>query len=72
MAKIEKITDDLTGEEIRYPFISIRSARVELSPTRYVWMGEGDVLVFGNGANLGTWAEERLADIIDRSDERDY
>lgn len=72
MAKEEKITDDLTGKEIQYPFISARSLRVELSPTEYAWMGQGDVMVFANGLNLGKWAEERMEQIVEEADDGDY
>lgn len=65
MAKTEKITDDLTGKEIAYPYISARSLRVELSPTKYVWLGIDEVKSFANGANLGKWAEEAMDKAIE-------
>lgn len=72
MAKTEKITDDLTGEAINYPFISARSLRVELSPTEYAWMGEGEVMVFGSGENLGKWAAARMDKIIEDAPDDGY
>lgn len=72
MAKQEKITDDLTGDTIKYPFISARSIRVEFSPTKYVWMGPGDVVIFENGKNLGEWAEHKMEEILEKETERDY
>ena len=73
MAKSEKITDDLTHEEIQYPYISVRSIRVELSPTEYAWLGSGEVLAFANGENLGTWAKEKMERAIENGGrEREY
>ena len=72
MAKTERIIDDLTGKEITYPYISARSLRVELSPTRYVWIGADEVKSFANGLNLGKWAETMMKDIVDDEQERDY
>lgn len=65
MAKTEKIVDDQTNKRIDYPYISALSLRVELSPTKFTWMGEGQVLSFENGKNLGEWAEKRLQEIIE-------
>lgn len=69
MAITEKIVDDETHEPITYPYISARSIRVELSPTRYVWMGHDELIAFKNGINLGKWAEKRFQDIIEDNKE---
>lgn len=65
MAKTERIVDELTGEEITYPYISARSLRIELSPTRYAWIGADEVKAFANGKSLGEWAERAMDKAID-------
>lgn len=65
MAKTERIVDEQTGEEITYPYISARSLRVELSPTRYVWLGADEVKAFANGKSLGEWAEQAMEEAIE-------
>ena len=69
MAKAETITDDSSGQEITYPFITARSLRVELSPTRWVWLGDGEMKFFADGEALGKWAQERFKDIVDKADD---
>lgn len=66
MARVEKIYDDHTGQEISYPFITVRSIRVELSPTEYVWLGDGDIHTFKNGQTFGAWVEVRLRDMLEQ------
>ncbi len=65
MAKTEKIIDDLSQKEITYPYVSARSLRVELSPTKFVWLGEDEIKSFANGRNLGEWVDMMLKDIMD-------
>lgn len=73
MAKTENILDDETGEQITYPYISDRSIRVEISPTKYVWMTTGDLLTFANGKNMGEWVDKRMQEILDEAEaETDY
>lgn len=65
MAITQKVVDDQTGEKIEYPYITARSLRIELSPTRFVWLSKQDVTAFANGKNLGDWAEENMQRILD-------
>lgn len=70
MAK--KITDDLTGEEIDYPFLSVASIRVELSPTRYAWLGADTLKFFKDGKNLAEWVDEEVQDTLEAEEDRSY
>lgn len=71
MARIEYIVDDQTGAPIEYPYISVRSIRVEVSPSEYVWMGFDELHAFANGENLGKWATEKMEAILAEPPERE-
>lgn len=66
MAIDPRITDDNTGRPIVYPYLSVRSVRLELSPTNYIWLGKNTLHTFENGISLGEWAEKEMLEILDR------
>lgn len=69
MAKTENIADDYTGKQITYPYISARSMRIEISPSRYVWLTGADLVYFANGKNMGEWVQQQMDRIIEDEQE---
>lgn len=66
MAIDPRATDDNTGRPIIYPYLSVRSVRLELSPIDYIWLGRDQLHTFENGISLGEWAEKEMLGILDR------
>lgn len=68
------VYDEVTNEQLTYPYISARSLRVELGPAEYVWIGNDDVKYFANAENLGKWVAQQVEKIVEEAGdrERDY
>lgn len=71
MARRENLIDDLTGETIHYPVITVRSIRVEYNPYNYEWVGLDETHVFKNGKNLGDWVDREVGTLLNDDEERE-
>lgn len=61
----EEVVDENTGKKITFPYISGRSLRIHLSPSKYEFLGDGEIKFFGSGQSLGEWATKRMKEIVD-------